>query len=92
VFKLFSFGNDSFVSVSSEFSSKTDSEPSAKNISLVSHAVVVIVSHSLLTSPFTVAIKTNSSGLYGKFVFDLSYTKLLPLYSLIRLYGQTSAV
>ena len=83
--RLSSFGKSSFSKVILEFSSRTDTEPSEKYISLVSHAVVVIISHSLFTSPFTVAIKTNSSGLYGRFVLDLLYTKLLPLYSLIRL-------
>ncbi len=64
--------------------SKTETEPSEKNISKF-QLVASIVSHSLLISPLTVAIKINSSGLYGRLAFDLLYTKLLPLYSLIKL-------
>ncbi|RLA84245.1 MAG: hypothetical protein DRG78_01930 [Epsilonproteobacteria bacterium] len=70
--RLFSFGKSNFSNVILEFSSRIDTEPSEKYISLVSHIQVVIVSHSLFTSPLTVAIKINSSGLYGRLDFDLS--------------------
>jgi hypothetical protein len=88
---LFSFGNDSFESVSSHPFSKTETEPSEKYISK-SQESAFMVSHSLYIFQFAVAVKINSSGLYGRFVFELSYTKLLQLYSLIRLYSPYSAV
>jgi hypothetical protein len=92
VFRLSWFGKFSSVSVRDDSGSSIETEPSEKNISFVSQVPVEIISHCLFTSPLTVAINTNSSGLYGRLVFEPLYTKFDPLYSLIRLYGPVSAV
>jgi len=75
-----------------EFASKTETLQSEKNISNGTDSVV-IRSHSLYIFQFSsVAINTNSSGLYGKLTFEPSWTKFDPLYSLIRLKGPLSAL
>jgi hypothetical protein len=74
-------------------SHKIDTLPSEKYISNSCQAGTVIVSHCLYIFQFSsVAININSSGLYGKFFSDQLNTKFDQLYSLIRLYGQFSAL
>jgi len=65
---LLSFGKLSFSSFNSHHFSKIEIEPSEKKISKSLSFGAMIVSHCLYTIPSTVAVKINSSGLYGRFV------------------------